>query len=76
MGQFILSTSEQTAKISKTGFAKLGTLQFGNPNGLGFQVKKTDCDKFQSLKNLGFFTRTTHYIFPLISARSQITATL
>ena len=37
---FILSISEQTAKISKTGFTKIGHTQFPSPNGLGFQVQK------------------------------------
>ena len=44
----MLGTSEQTAKISKAGFAKLGTTQFPSPNRLGLQLKKAGCDKFQS----------------------------
>ena len=40
MGQFILSTSEQTAKISKTGFAKTGNTAVWKPQWFGFSSKK------------------------------------
>ena len=50
----MLGNSEQTAKISKTGFAKLGTTQFPSPNRLGLQLKKTGCDKFESWKKIFF----------------------
>ena len=36
----MLGTSEQTANISKTGFAKLGTAQFPSLNRLGLRPKK------------------------------------
>ena len=50
----MLGTSEQTANISKTGFAKLGTAQFPNLNRLGLRPKKTGCDKFESWKKIFF----------------------
>ena len=52
-------------KYLKPVLQKLGTLQFPSPNGLGFQVKKTDCYKFESWKKIfhilawAFFTRIT-----------------
>ena len=52
----MLGTSEQTAKISKTGFAKIGHTAVSKPHGLGFQVKKTGCDKFESWKKIFFMS--------------------
>ena len=46
----MLGTSEQTAKISKTGFTEIGRTAVSKPNGLGFQVKKTGFDKFESYR--------------------------
>ena len=51
---------------------KLGT----NPSGLGFQVKKSDCDKFESWKFLkvfpypclGFF----HQNHPLVASEQKL----
>ena len=54
-------TSEQTAKISKTGFAKIGHTAVSKPQWFGFSSKKTGCDKFESWEKkfshpcLGFF---------------------
>ena len=44
----MLGTSEQTAKIAKTGFAEIGHATVSKPNGYGFQLKKTGFDKFES----------------------------
>ena len=61
----MLGTSEQAAKISKTGFAKIGHTAVSKPQWVGFSNKKTGCDKFESWKKKfhilawAFFTRTT-----------------
>ena len=47
----MLGTSEQTTKISKTGFAKIGHTTVSKPQWVGFSSKKTRCDKFESWKN-------------------------
>ena len=73
--KFILGTREQTAKISKTGFANVPSFfqMFANvsiavskPQWVGVSSTKIDCDKFESWKNFflhilawAFFTRTT-----------------
>ena len=44
----MLDTSEQTAKISETGFAKIGHTAVSKPQFGGFLNKKTGCDKFES----------------------------
>ena len=41
-------TSEQTAKISKTDFTKIGHTAVSKPQWVGFSSKKTGCDKFES----------------------------
>ena len=46
--KFIFGTSEQTAKISKTGFAKIGQTAISKPQWVGFSSTKTDYDKFES----------------------------
>ena len=46
----VVGTCEQTAKISKTGFAKIGHTAVSKPQWVGFSSKKTDCDKFESWK--------------------------
>ena len=43
--KFILNTSKQTAKISKTGFAKIGHCSFQAPMGC-VSSKKTGCGFF------------------------------
>ena len=45
----MLGTSEQTAKVSKTGFTKIGHTAVSKPQWIGFSNKKTGCDKFESL---------------------------
>ena len=44
----MLGTSEQAAKISKTGFAKIGHTAVSKPQWVGFSSKKTGCEKFES----------------------------
>ena len=44
----ILGNSVQTAKISKTGFAKIGHTAVSKPQWVGFSSTKTDCDKSES----------------------------
>ena len=39
----MLGTSEQTSKISKTGFAKIGHTAISKPQWVGFSSKKTCC---------------------------------
>ena len=46
---FALGTSKQTAKISKTGFEKIGHDALSKPQWVGFSSEKTDCDKIESL---------------------------
>ena len=72
MVHIILSTSGQTAKILKTGFAKIGHTSVSKSQWVGFSSTKTDCDKFESWKNffstslLGlFFNRTTQKLTTL-----------
>ena len=48
---------------------KLGTPQFPSPNGLGFQVKKTVCNKFESW-NI-FFTSLLGLFSPELPTRKQ-----
>ena len=50
MRQIMLGTSEQTAKISKTGFAKIGHTAVSKPQWVGFSSKEVGCVKFESLK--------------------------
>ena len=45
----MLGTSEQTAKVSKTGFTKIGHTAVSKPQWIEFSSKKTGCDKFESL---------------------------
>ena len=66
MEQIMLGTSEQTAKISKTDFSKIGHTTVSKPQWVGFSSKKTGCDKFENRKisffhilAWAFFTRTT-----------------
>ena len=81
----MLGTSEQTANISKTGFAKIGHTAVSKPQCVKFLTKKTGCDKFESLKNnfsqslLGLFspepprsnkTNTTVYRYYLQSCKA------
>ena len=62
----MLGTSEQTAKISKTGFTKFGHTAVSKPQWVWFSSKKTGCDKFESwgkkfhILAWAIFTRTTH----------------
>ena len=56
MGQFMLGTSEQTAKISETGFAQFGHTTVSKPQWAGFSSKKTGCDKFESWENFTFIS--------------------
>ena len=72
MGHIIPSTSEQTAKILKTGFAKIGHTSVSKSQWVGFSSTKTDCDKFESWKKFFstslfglFFTRTTQKLTTL-----------
>ena len=51
----MLGTSEQTAKVSKTGFAKIWYTAVSKPQWVGFSSKKTGCDKFESWKKTFFF---------------------
>ena len=44
--------SEQTAKISKTGFSKIGHTAISKPQWVGFSSTKTDYDKFESWKKI------------------------
>ena len=44
----MLGTNEETAKIYKTGFAKLWHAAVSKPQSVGFLSKKTGCDKFES----------------------------
>ena len=59
----MLGTSEQTANISKTGFAKFGHTAVSKPQWVRLSSKKTGCDKlkvgktFFSYPCLGFFHR-------------------
>ena len=46
----MLGISEQTAKISKTGFAKIGHTAVSKPQWVGFSSKKTGSDIFESWK--------------------------
>ena len=62
----MLGTNEQTAKISKTGFAKIGHTAASRPQWVGFSSKKTGSDIFESWKKKifhilawAFITRTT-----------------
>ena len=54
-------TSEQTAKISKTDFTKIGHTAVSKPQWVGLSSKKTGCDKSESWGEkisypcLGFF---------------------
>ena len=59
----MLGTNEQTAKISKTGFAKIGHIAVSKPQWVGFSSKKTGCDKFESLKK-NFFIPLPHQSYP------------
>ena len=74
--KFILGTREQTAKISKTGFANVSKffskclqmfpLQFPSPNGLGSQVLKLTVTNlkvgktFFCISLLGLFSPEPH----------------
>ena len=49
-------TSEQTAKISKTDFTKIGHTAVSKPQWVGLSSKKTGCDKFESWKNIFFIS--------------------
>ena len=48
----MLGTSKKITKISKTGFAKIGHTAVSHPQSVGFSSKKTDCEKFESEKNV------------------------
>ena len=56
-----VGTSEQTTKISETGFTKIGHTAVSKPQWVGFSSKNTGCGKFESWKKsffisyLGFF---------------------
>ena len=50
----MLGTSEQTAKISKTGFAKIGHTVVSKPQWVGFSSKKTGSEKFESWEKFFF----------------------
>ena len=50
--KFILGTSEQTAQISKTGFAKIEHTAVSKSHCIRFSSTKTDYDKFESWKIL------------------------
>ena len=52
----MLGTSEQTVKISKTGFAKVGHTAVSKPQWVGFSSKKTGCDKFETWKKNVFIS--------------------
>ena len=52
----VVGTCEQTAKISKTGFAKIGHTAVSKPQWVGFSRKKTDCDKFESWEKKFFIS--------------------
>ena len=52
----MLGTSEQTAKISKTGFAIIGHTAVSKPHWVGLSSKKTGCDKFESWNNFFFMS--------------------
>ena len=69
-GNFIKGTSEQTAKTSKTGFAKTGHTAVSKSHWVGFSITKADYDKFKSWKNffsislLGLFSPESPKITP------------
>ena len=44
--------SEETAKISKTGFSKIEHTAVSKPQWVGFSSTKSDCDKFESWERL------------------------
>ena len=48
----MLGTSKQIAKVSETGFAKIGHTAVSHPQSVGFSSKKTDCDKLESERNV------------------------
>ena len=59
----MLGTSEQTAKISKTSFAKIGHTAVSKPQWVGFSNKKADCDKFESRQKK--FSTSLLGLFPI-----------
>ena len=46
--KLILGAREQTAKISKTGLAKIGAIAVSKTQWVKFSSTKTDCEKFES----------------------------
>ena len=46
--KFMLGINEETAKIYKTGLAKLWHTAVSKPQWVGFLSKKTGCDEFES----------------------------
>ena len=57
----MLGVSEQTAKISKTGFAKIWHITVSKVQWVWFSSKKTGCDKFESWKKI--FSRPCYGFF-------------
>ena len=50
MGQIILGTSQQTAKVFKTVFTKIGHTAVSKPQLVGFSSTKTDYNKSERQK--------------------------
>ena len=65
----MLGTNEQTVKVFKTDFAKIGYTAFSKPQWVGFSSKKTGWDKFESWKKIFFISLHGHLCFLVIIFR-------
>ena len=59
--KFILGNSEQTAKIFKTGFAKIRHTVVFKTQLVGFRSTTTDCDEFESWEKKNFAYRCSDF---------------